>query len=42
LEHGNRRPLLETAVKLAAALGVDCTTFQGAGQQPGGRPKKKG
>jgi len=40
LEQGNRRPLLETAVKLAAALGVDCTAFQEAGKQTAGRSRK--
>jgi transcriptional regulator with XRE-family HTH domain len=41
LEQGNRRPLLETAVKLAAALGVDCTAFQATLKQPGGAAEKE-
>jgi transcriptional regulator with XRE-family HTH domain len=41
LEQGNRRPLLETAVKLAAALGVRCTAFEKAVKKPAGRLRKR-
>jgi transcriptional regulator with XRE-family HTH domain len=41
LEQGHRRPLFETAVKLARALGVDCSAFQSPLKKPAGRPRKK-